>query len=397
MPSSMKKVSYADLRKLIGKIQKLQRKSPDQLMANARVLEARLQNRINDLRRYAQAREFDLSRLVGKLNKPEDALTLNFCDNCQRIWPNTYDVVGSYSAILDTGEKGSVCSHCASGDFSNSMNGHQGVRTHLSRNPRNIIRNYSADPLGAVGPKKLVNESRPLYLGVELELSMEGGTDTDFSRLIPKIKDTLPWSILKSDVSIPGQGFEIANTPMTLGAHRLYWPTMFEAEALKSFRGKTSCGLHVHIDRRRIKPFTLGKMNIFYNQEKNRPMLKILSRRTHDDIERWARWKSNPKVQDVIKDFGGRGCFNMSNGITAEVRIYKSTTSIAEFFECLEFTHASVHFCSQSSLRKLEPTDFGRFLSKNRSAYPVLTKWWQATHSKFLTMNMQKDKEATCA
>lgn len=392
-------VSYADLRKLIGKIQKLQGKSPDQLVANARVLEARLQNRINDLRHYAQMQEFDLARLVDKLNKPEDVLHLNFCDNCQRIWPETYTVMGSYPAILDTGKGGTICSHCASGDFSTNMPGQSGIRTHVSRHPRHIIRNYTADPLGAVGPKKLVNETRPLYLGVELELSLDGSTnsESDFDRLVPEIKDTLPWSILKSDVSIPGRGFEIANTPMTLGAHRLYWPTLFESEALKSFKGKTSCGLHVHIDRRRIRPFTLGKMNIFYNQPNNRPMLKTLSRRTHDDIERWANWRANPKVQDIIKNIGGRGCFNISNGVTAEVRLWKSTTSMDEFFACLEFTHASVHFCSQSSLRQLEPADFGRFLSKNRSSYPVLTKWWQTTHPKFLTAEMQKDKEAICA
>lgn len=389
---------YSDLRKLINKIQKLQQSSANRLEANNHVLEARLQNRINDLRRFAQVRGFDLTRLIHKLNKPVGAISLRFCDNCQRIWPSTYTNMGSFAATLDTGEVGSVCTHCASGEFSTNMPGLPGQRIHLSRNPRNIIRNYSADPLSDVGPKKLVNETRPLYLGVELELSMlRDLPDNDFYKLLPKVKDALPWSILKSDVSIPGQGFEIATTPMTLGAHRLYWPTMFEAESIKSFAGKKGCGLHVHIDRRRIKPFTLGKMNIFYNQTPNRSMLKCLSRRTNEEIEAWARWRDNPKVQDIIKNIGGRGCLNISNGVTAEVRIFRSTISPAEFFSCLEFTHASVHFCSQSSLRQLEPVDFGRFLHHNLSSYPALVKWWQNNHTKFLSTISCKDKEATCA
>ncbi len=147
------------------------------------------------------------------------------------------------------------------------------------------------------------------YLGVELEIDY-GGECTESAEQILDVANGLADHIyIKHDGSLE-EGLEIVTHPMTLDYHvnKMNWAGITgTALKLDYLSHKTStCGLHVHVNRTSLakdyyeQERVIG--NILYLVEKFWSKLLIFSRRTEDQLNRWASrygYKNSPA--DVYK------------------------------------------------------------------------------------------------
>ncbi len=215
-----------------------------------------------------------------------------------------------------------------------------------------------------------------LWLGVELEVECKSDSGRHRGELADVVAAAMAgFAVLKSDGSL-NDGFEIVTAPATIEIHREEWTKRFYGKSfikgLRSWDAGT-CGLHVHISRQPLSKLTQAKIVGFCNIEENRTWMKKLAGRTSSyaefkDVERLGKqWGSQSSRYRVV---------NVENDDTLEFRIFKGSLRPERLWRALEFVHSLVKFCEQTSLEKLQASQYLEWLGKHKKLYPSLAEFY---------------------
>ena len=239
-------------------------------------------------------------------------------------------------------------------------------------------------------------------MGIELEMT-SGDHDTNESAESVRSRLGNAYCIIKSDGSLPHNGFEVVTSPQGLALHIDKFKNWIIDPAYRAWNtGK--CGMHVHIDSRAFTQLTLGKFLMFINSSGNVDFIRKIAGR-HPSVDDQARSYCAAEHQSILTNpkkavkgksgeryrmvnmcnLGGREAqrlgLSMDNSYngkynTVELRIFRASLKKERLLAQIEFTHASVMFCRVASWRDLNGTSFVKWLKTVAGQYPALTKWY---------------------
>ena len=224
-------------------------------------------------------------------------------------------------------------------------------------------------------PEPIFYGEGPRFFGVELEVD-EAGEDSENARaLLELANQRQPLLYIKHDGSLD-EGFELVTHPMSLDAqlHTMPWQAICkEAVAIgyRSHRAGT-CGLHVHVSRtafgtsEREQDAAIARVLYFF--EKHWEELLKFSRRTRQQLERWASRYGYQEHPMEILDFAKKGyhggrytCVNLQNTDTVEFRMFRGTLKPNTIFATLQLIDricdCAIHF-NDVELKTLAWTTF---------------------------------------
>jgi hypothetical protein len=182
--------------------------------------------------------------------------------------------------------------------------------------------------------------------------------------------------ILKSDGSL-NCGVELVTIPLTLEQHKkdFDWHAVLKpvARIAKSGAGTTSCGIHVHINKRALTALQIGKMLVFANSPACARQLTVIAQRESNGYCN----RSKKKITDGAHNSNDRyDILNVGHRGTVEVRMFRGNLRPERVLKNLEFCHALVTYCRDCSLADIERWDlFADWLLKRRGQYPELVKF----------------------
>jgi hypothetical protein len=266
------------------------------------------------------------------------------------------------------------------------------------------IMSYSTNVLNVLDYPSGITSSHfgEFTMGIELEMT-SGDHDTNESAESVRSRLGSAYCIIKSDGSLPHNGFEVVTSPQGLAKHIEVFKAWEIDPAYRAWNtGK--CGMHVHIDSRAFTQLTVGKFLMFINSSGNVDFIRKIAGR-HPSVDDQARSYcaaehqsilANPKTAVKGKSGERYRMVNMCNlgsrearrlGLsmdnsyngkynTVELRIFRASLKKERLLAQIEFTHASVMFCRVASWRDLNGTSFVKWLKTVAGQYPALTKWY---------------------
>ena len=181
-------------------------------------------------------------------------------------------------------------------------------------------------------------ESQNLYLGIELEIETPSGGTREACDYV----EEMPSLYMKEDGSI-NHGFEIVSHPGTLN----HWQEQREAfsrllSKLNNLGCDASCqGLHVHISKAGMTEGHRIRFQSFFDA--NNAILPTIARRSESH---WAKYKelSHGQWKNATAQSERYRAVNWLPSRTVEVRMFRGTLDINEFFASVEFCHAAYQF-----------------------------------------------------
>lgn len=251
------------------------------------------------------------------------------------------------------------------------------------------------------------SKETPIWMGLELEVNTTIESSSEVTSVIKDIaashfgQDCL----IKSDASTGDYGFEIVTIPATLNyLKETIKKGLFDTDLYKRIKSTPRCGIHVHITKEAFTQLSFGKFIAFINNPNNSKFIRDIAGR--EENKYCMAWKLNSKGKAdtspsigarVIKDSCGvsrvsdakdhwknrstgnftRGTVHVGKKHTIEVRIFKSSTSMANIFRKLEFCHALTKFVNSGvSIQKLNIQTFLEFVTDKtiKHEYPNLIR-----------------------
>jgi hypothetical protein len=266
------------------------------------------------------------------------------------------------------------------------------------------IMSYSTNVLHVLDSPSGITSSHfgEFTMGIELEMT-SGDNSTNESAESVRSRLGSSYCIIKSDGSLPHNGFEVVTSPQGLAKHIEKFKAWEIDPAYRAWNtGK--CGMHVHIDSRAFTQLTVGKFLMFINSSGNVDFIRKIAGR-HPSVDDQARSYcaaehqsilANPKTAVKGKSGERYRMVNMCNlgsreakrlGLsmdnsyngkynTVELRIFRASLKKERLLAQIEFTHASVMFCRVASWRDLNGTSFVKWLKTVAGQYPALVKWY---------------------
>jgi hypothetical protein len=266
------------------------------------------------------------------------------------------------------------------------------------------IMSYSTNVISVLGKSSSIVSSHfgEFTMGIELEMT-SGESDTSSAAELVRTRLGDDYCIIKSDGSLPYNGFEVVTSPQGLSVHIDKFKTWEIDSAYRAWNtGK--CGMHVHIDSRAFTQLTLGKFLMFINSSANVDFIRKIAGR-HPSVDDQARSYCAAEHQSILTNpkkavkgksgeryrmvnmmnLGAREAIrlglsmdNSYNGKynTVELRIFRASLKKERLLAQIEFTHASVMFCRVASWRDLNGTSFVKWLKTVAGQYPALVKWY---------------------
>jgi hypothetical protein len=266
------------------------------------------------------------------------------------------------------------------------------------------IMSYSTNVISVLGKASTVVSSHfgEFTMGIELEMT-SGDNDSNEAAELVRTRLGDDYCIIKSDGSLPHNGFEVVTSPQGLSVHIEKFKAWQIDPAYRAWNtGK--CGTHVHIDSRAFTQLTLGKFLMFINSNGNVDFIRKIAGR-HPSVDDQARSYCAAEHQSILANpkkavkgksgeryrmvnmcnLGGREAqrlgLSMDNSYngkynTVELRIFRASLKKERLLAQIEFTHASVMFCRVASWRDLNGTSFVKWLKTVAGQYPALTKWY---------------------
>ena len=212
-----------------------------------------------------------------------------------------------------------------------------------------------------------------LYLGIELEYET---TDKDTARV--KVgKQLTGHAIMKSDGSI-NNGFEIVTCPATLDIHMEEFKKFYDNLPGELFAASNT-GMHVHVSRKPLNLFTIGKMTEFINRLDNKDFIAYIAGRIDNS---YARQDNQRTISyPLVNRHSGTARYNalnLSPTDTIEFRIFSTPTNWEQFASRLEFCQALTDYCQPAqvgtSLKHLTHySSFINWMKSHRKDYPELS------------------------
>jgi hypothetical protein len=233
-----------------------------------------------------------------------------------------------------------------------------------------------------------------LMFGFEAELAIKGkhihgGTLPD-TLLEEMEKRSKKFYFFKTEYSV-SNGFEVVTHPfdwnwIQKNKQVIDWFDRLNEEA----KGARSCGFHVHISRKHFTPLHLKKMLQLYYF--NPEFIKKVSKRENmgyckPRISKEAIWGWDYKdhravtINDLLNV--GRGkwsnidkscALNLYPKNTIEVRIFQGTSNKELIWAYLEFVKASVEFTRKVSFKRVNASNFKRYIEARKKEYPHACK-----------------------
>lgn len=215
-----------------------------------------------------------------------------------------------------------------------------------------------------------VRAYRTLFVGVELEFAAEEGQN------IRDLKSaTNGVAIFCHDGSLPTNGAEMKTIPATMRWHETHWEKAFSI-LYDTCTTPHSCGMHVHVSRRPIGAFTIGKLLCFMNNPTNRGHLSTIAGR---DLRHSEYCPTKPDHAKLTSEKDAKhdryAALNVCPSDTIEFRIFASTTSRERYLQNIEFCLSAIHFCRTHSPGKQLFDEYRLWLAKNASQYPRIAEF----------------------
>lgn len=193
------------------------------------------------------------------------------------------------------------------------------------------------------------------FFGVELEIDDGGESDSSADDIMSVGNRTAEHIYCKHDGSLY-DGFEIVTHPMTLEyhLHKMPWKEVTDTAKKLEYISHQSdtCGLHIHVNRTTFGADSETQdeaiARVLYFIEKNWGEMLIFSRRTQEQLERWARrygYKDQPKevLEHAKQGYGRRyTCVNLTTDSTIEFRIFRGTLKLNTLYATLQLVN---HIC----------------------------------------------------
>lgn len=242
--------------------------------------------------------------------------------------------------------------------------------------PNMTLFEYSEDPFTHFEWDER-NRPNALVFGVELEMESIGGSAL---AILTALKGNRGNNyILKHDGSLT-YGAELVTMPFTLAQHLdgsgIPWEPVLKAarRVAKSAVDTMNCGLHVHINKKALSALTIGKMLVFLNDAGLKELGAHIAQR---DNCSYARRSSKVMTDGTRSSESRYDIMNVSvRHPTCEIRMFKGNLTPERVYKNLEFCHALVQYCRESSMRTL--TEWGKFaewMLANRGQYPHLMRF----------------------
>lgn len=242
------------------------------------------------------------------------------------------------------------------------------------------IYNYTLKPSPFFNKtEKDIKKGEDVFVGIENEITF-GSFKVSYSRsekFLKKLYEVYDPTILmaKSDTSIDGEGMEIVTQPMTLD----YFHTVFNnVDHLdKKMKNNKSCGMHVHVSRTGIKgDLHLYKIiNFIYDNESFSEFIAGRSYTTYNN--KAFSDKASKYLVDIKKkkQYGDRyNRVNISNDVTVEFRMFKTSITPFDYAYKVEFVVALVKWTKDIGLKDVTVDKFEQYVEKNKVTYPNLYK-----------------------
>ena len=287
------------------------------------------------------------------------------------------------------------------------------------------IMSYSTNVLNVLGNESGIKSSHfgEFTMGIELEMT-SGDHDTHESAELVRSRLGSDYCIIKSDGSLPHNGFEVVTSPQGLSVHIDKFKAWEIDPAYRAWNtGK--CGMHVHIDSRAFTQLTLGKFLMFINSNGNVDFIRKIAGR-HPSVDDQARSYCAAEHQSILTNpkkavkgksgeryrmvnmcnLGSREAHrlglsmdNSYNGKynTVELRIFRASLKKERLLAQIEFTHASVMFCRVASWRDLNGASFIKWLKTVAGQYPALVKWYGVRNVHTSTPTVIAPAQDTCS
>lgn len=245
-----------------------------------------------------------------------------------------------------------LCSNCA-GDFPKDLSGYS-TRAHELFEPITGKSKYSST-----------------LLGVELEYEFSGNKLETLFLLHKHLKNH---AILKRDGSLYN-GVEICTRPASIDIHLSTLKNAFEDEELmKRIKVESTCGMHVHIDRRKMSALTLGKLIQFMQNKDNKTLLQLIAERSDNRFSKLATGLTVTSFHRGLASEDRYQGINTQNQNTAEIRIFKTPNSFKQFLKNMEFVSAISDFVqpANSGVKDMTTDSFLHFVKNNKFIYKEL-------------------------
>ena len=287
------------------------------------------------------------------------------------------------------------------------------------------IMSYSTNVLHVLGNVSKIVSSHfgEFTMGIELEMT-SGDNDSNEAAELVRSRLGSDYCIIKSDGSLPSNGFEVVTSPQGLSVHIEKFKAWEIDPAYRAWNtGK--CGTHVHIDSRGFTQLTLGKFLMFINSSANVDFIRKIAGR-HPSVDDQARSYCAAEHQSILANpkkavkgksgeryrmvnminLGSREAkrlgLSMDNSYngkynTVELRIFRASLKKERLLAQIEFTHASVMFCRVASWRDLNGTSFVKWLKTVAGQYPALTKWYGVRNVHTSTPTVIAPAQDTCS
>ena len=216
-------------------------------------------------------------------------------------------------------------------------------------------------------------EKDPLYLGIELEYEDVRGQEKEFAQALNG------HALLKRDGSI-SYGFEITTCPATLAVHKKAFESFFDKVKPKI---KDNCGMHVHVDKKKLGEMQIGKLLAFLNKEENAVQIRKIAGRDYVNNHYCAANKEVNVTFGIVGDdyevrrraVGKYAALNTSKGPTIEFRIFAPPKDKNELYMRMEFVQALVDFTKPAIVSVKDAVKwekFTEFVRQYKKFYPDL-------------------------
>jgi hypothetical protein len=182
---------------------------------------------------------------------------------------------------------------------------------------------------------------------------------------------------MKSDGSI-NNGFEIVTCPATLDIHMEEFKKFYDNLPGELFAASNT-GMHVHVSRKPLNMFTIGKMTEFINRLDNKAFIAYIAGRIDNS---YARQDNQRTISyPLVNRHSGTARYNalnLSPTDTIEFRIFSTPTNWEQFASRLEFCQALTDYCQPAqvgtSLKHLTHySSFINWMKSHRKDYPELS------------------------
>lgn len=250
-----------------------------------------------------------------------------------------------------------------------------------------IIGEYhsSSENLGKI-PSLFDKRKSQIFLGMELEIEV----NEDYSRydkaenilnnigIYTDDKNNRYQYCLAEDDGSLNHGFELVTGYTGLDVHEKQ--LAYFKKPIRGLRSHdtSTCGLHIHIDKRNMSLNHATKMILFMNDSGNQKLVKTIARRTSSRFAKVVnktadyQWlKSAKRSNDPLRTLNDDRyeSLNFQNPRTIEFRLFKGTLKFETIMSCLEFTYATWFFCKDNGYNDLNTENFIKFICKpeNRS------------------------------